>query len=136
MAVPDSSWEGKEPQSPGRRSQKRDGLEAVTSAKRRDFRRVRVGVTRKKGLLLQMSCDYLGSLHQLKLQKKIGSSEIWLRRSLPRVESRWQNIPGGGEEIPRFGISWIGEVQMVARALGSSLGLLLPPGADRIVGIL
>lgn len=42
-------------------------------------------------------------LYQLKLPKEEGSSEIWLRRALSRVESRWQNIPGGGEEMPRFG---------------------------------
>lgn len=61
-AIPDSCREGSEPQSPGRRSHGRGRLEAATSAKRQDFRGVNAGVSRKKGLLLQMSRDYLGSL--------------------------------------------------------------------------
>ena len=61
-AIPDSCGEGSEPQSPGRRSHGRGRLEAATSAKRQDFRGVNAGVSRKKGLLLQMSRDYLGSL--------------------------------------------------------------------------
>lgn len=60
--IPDSCREGSEPQSPGRRSHGRGRLEAATSAKRQDFRGVNAGVSRKKGLLLQMSRDYLGSL--------------------------------------------------------------------------
>ncbi|XP_066132554.1 N-acetylgalactosamine kinase isoform X3 [Saccopteryx bilineata] len=47
-----------------------------------------------RGLQPQMSCDYLGSLLQLILQKKEGSNKLCLRRALPRVESRWQRIPG------------------------------------------
>nr|XP_033707546.1 N-acetylgalactosamine kinase isoform X5 [Tursiops truncatus] len=62
VAIPDRGWEGSEPQSPGRRSHGRGRLEAATSAKRQDFRGVSAGVARKKGLLLQMSRDYFGSL--------------------------------------------------------------------------
>lgn len=87
-------------------------MEAATSAKLQDFRRAgAVYLPEENGSCHRSLVIALGALlGHLKLQKKEGSSEIWLQRALLRVGSRWQNIPGGGEETPGFGICWVGYV--------------------------
>ena len=108
--IPDSCQEGSEPQSPGRRSHGRGRLEAATSAKRQDFRRVNAGVSRKKGLLLQMSLVITSEvlLRRLKLQNKEGLAKYGYGGPC-RASS-----PGGGtsqvgeRRCPRFRIAWGG----------------------------
>ena len=58
--------------------------------------------------LVMLSCAAL-------LETAEGSSKIWLRRTPPLDESRWQNIPGGGEAWPG---SRAGEVHEALIALG------------------
>lgn len=58
------------------------------------------GGSRGRYLVIAVLCH-------LKLQKEERSRELWLRSALPSVQSMWQNIPGGGREIPCFGTAWV-----------------------------
>lgn len=84
---------------PRRRSRRRAGWSSLRGQSAGFPQGGGARAARKEGLLQQRSCECVGSLSvPAGAAEGRRSSEIWPRRALPRVESRWQNIPGGGEQ--------------------------------------